>query len=64
MYYALAITFINIKDFMFKVLVNDKYWMNEPIYPEIKKENGIILLPIISKNYYFPQIHSDLLTVV
>ena len=48
---------------MFKVLVNDKYWMNEPMYPEIKKEYGIILLPIKSKNY-FPQIHSDLLTVV
>ena len=28
-YYALAMTFINIKDFMFKVLVNDKHWMNE-----------------------------------
>ena len=38
--------------------------MNEPIYPEIKKENGIILLPIKKRNYYFPQIHSDLLTVV
>ena len=30
MYYALAMTFINIKDFIFKVLVNDKRWMNEP----------------------------------